>query len=144
MIIKLESDYWDCEYSIFDLIKYNENKCLIDVNYRKHKSDSCFGGFALLFKSPKRNDNTYLEIPIREDGFVYTGDVLVRNLKDYKETDTESAISFMFKYKNMINSIKEFEYDLGKIVKNNECINILYEDNYSKGNSQVVEFKIKE
>ena len=59
MIIKLESDYWDCEYSISDLIKYNENKCLIDVNYRKHESDSCFGRFALLFKSPKRNDNTY-------------------------------------------------------------------------------------
>ena len=43
----------------------------------------------------------------------------------------------------MVNAIKDFEYDLGKTVKNNEYINLLYEDNYHKENSQNVDFKIK-
>ena len=143
-MINLESKYWDCEYNLNELIVFNNRKCLLNPNYEKHKSDNCFGRFSLLFKSPSRyRDNTYLEIAIREDGFVYVSDILVRNFNDFKEVDTHFAISFMLKYKNMVNAIKDFEYDLGKTVKNNEYINLLYEDNYHKENSQNIDFKIK-
>ena len=50
----------------------------------------------------------------------------------------------MLKYKNMINAIRNFEYDLGKLVDNNEYINISYDNNYYKEKSQNIEFKFKD
>lgn len=136
------SKNYDCMYSLEELIKYNNGMCLLDVNYKKHKSDNCFGQFMLLFESPKKEDS-YIEIGIAEDGFVYAGDKRLFSFNEYKKIDVKEAIPFMLKYKNMINSIRSFELDLGGLVDNNECINILYENTYYKENSQSIEFKFK-
>lgn len=136
------SKKYDCMYSLDELAKYNNGKCLIDPNYRKHKSDDCFGQFMLLFKSPK-GDGNYIEIGIAEDGFVYAGDAYIHDYSQYKEADIKFAMTFMLKYKNMVNAIRDFEYDLGRIVKNNEYVNIIYDNNYHKENSQKPDFEIK-
>ena len=49
-----------------------------------------------------------------------------------------------WEYKNMINAIRAFEYDLGKLVDNNEYINIIYDNDYYKEKSQNIEFKFKD
>ena len=68
----LSKNYY-CMYNLEELINYNEWKCIIDINFKRHKTDECFNQFALLFKSPKNNGN-YLELGITEDGFVYLGE----------------------------------------------------------------------
>lgn len=139
----LLSKNYDCMYNLEELINYNEGKCIIDINFKRHKTDECFNQFALLFKSPKNNGN-YLELGIAEDGFVYLGETYLWKNKEYKELNAKLAICFMLKYKNMINAIRNFEYDLGKIVDNNEYINISYDNNYYKEKSQNIEFKFKD
>ena len=50
----------------------------------------------------------------------------------------------MAAYKNMLNSINDFEYEMSKYLDNNNYINIVYGDNYSIANSQKTYFKCKD
>ncbi len=141
---KIESKYWDCKYTMDELFEMNGNKCLLDKNFSKWKHDGCFGQFSLLFKSPEDSNIGYLEVGIREDGFVYISDLDLENEKEYIEIEKKDAIKFMVAYKNMLNSINDFEYEMRKYLDNNNYINIIYEDNYSIANSQKTYFKCKD
>lgn len=141
---KIESKYWDCKYTMDELFEMNGNKCLLDKNFSKWKHDGCFGQFSLLFKSPEDSNIGYLEIGIREDGFVYISDLDLENEKEYIEIEKKDAIKFMAAYKNMLNSINDFEYEMSKYLDNNNYINIVYGDNYSIANSQKTYFKCKD
>lgn len=141
---KIESKYWDCKYTMDELFETNCNKCLLDKNFRKWKHDGCFGQFSLLFKSPEDSNIGYLEVGIREDGFVYISDLDLESEKEYIEIEKKDAIKFMVAYKNMLNSINDFEYEMSKYLDNNNYINIIYEDNYSIANSQKTYFKCKD
>ena len=141
---KIESKYWDCKYTMDELFEMNGNKCLLDKNFRKWKHDGCFGQFSLLFKSPEDSNIGYLEVGIREDGFVYISDLDLENEKEYIEIEKKDAIKFMAAYKNMLNSINDFEYEMSKYLDNKNYINIVYGDNYSIANSQKTYFKCKD
>lgn len=141
---KIESKYWDCKYTMDELFEMNGNKCLLDKNFSKWKHDGCFGQFSLLFKSPEDSNIGYLEVGIREDGFVYISDLDLENEKEYIEIEKKDAIKFMVAYKNMLNSINDFEYEMSKYLDNNNYINIVYGDNYSIANSQKTYFKCKD
>ena len=141
---KIESKYWDCKYTMDELFETNDNKCLLDKNFNKWKHDGCFGQFSLLFKSPEDSSIGYLEVGIREDGFVYISDLDLESEKEYIEIEKKDAIKFMVAYKNMLNSINDFEYEMSKYLDNNNYINIIYEDNYSIANSQKTYFKCKD
>ena len=141
---KIESKYWDCKYTMDELFETNGNKCLLDKNFRKWKHDGCFGQFSLLFKSPEDSNIGYLEVGIREDGFVYISDLDLESEKEYIEIEKKDAIKFMEAYKNMLNSINDFEYEMSKYLDNNNYINIVYGDNYSIANSQKTYFKCKD
>lgn len=143
---KIESKHWDCRYTMDELFEINGDKCLLDKNFNKWKHDCCFSQFSLLFKNPNRDNDLsteYLEIGIREDGFVYISDLDLENEKEYIEIEKKDAIKFMETYKNMLNYISDFEYEMSKYLDNNNCINILYKDNYSISNSQKTYFKCK-
>ena len=144
---KIESKYWDCKYTMDELFEMNNNKCLLDKNFSKWKHDGCFAQFSLLFKNTNKNNDLsagYLEIGIREDGFVYISDLDLENEKEYIEIEKKDAIKFMEAYKNMLNSINDFEYEMRKYLANNNYINIIYGDNYSIENSQKTYFKCKD
>lgn len=141
---KIESKYWDCKYTMDELFEMNGNKCLLDKNFSKWKHDGCFGQFSLLFKSLEDSNIGYLEVGIREDGFVYISDLDLENEKEYIEIEKKDAIKFMVAYKNMLNSINDFEYEMSKYLDNNNYINIVYGDNYSIADSQKTYFKCKD
>lgn len=142
---KIESKYWDCKYTMDELFESNGNKCLLDKNFSKWKHDGCFGQFSLLFKSPKKDSSIgYIEVGIREDGFVYISDLDLECEKEYIEIEKKDAIKFMVAYKNMLNAMNDFEYEMRKYLDNNNYINIIYDDNYSVENSQKTYFKCKD
>lgn len=144
---KLESKYWDCKYTMDELFEMNGNKCLLDKNFNKWKHDCCFAQFSLLFKNTNKNDDLsagYLEIGIREDGFVYISDLDLENEKEYIEIEKKDVIKFMEAYKNMLNSINDFEYEMRQYLDNNNYINIIYGNNYGIENSQKPYFKCKD
>lgn len=144
---KIESKYWDCKYTMDELFEMNGNKCLLDKDFNKWKHDCCFSQFSLLFKNPN-NDNDlsteYIEVGIREDGFVYISDLDLQNEKEYIEIEKKDAIKFMVAYKNMLNSINDFEYEMRKYLDNNTYINILYKNNYGVENAQKIHFDCKD
>lgn len=144
---KIESKYWDCKYTMDELFEMNENKCLLDKDFHKWKHDCCFSLFSLLFKNPNNDNNLsteYIEVGIREDGFVYISDLDLQNEKEYIEIEKKDAIKFMVAYKNMLNSINDFEYEMGKYLVNNNYVNIIYGNNYGVENSQKPYFKCKD
>ena len=128
---KVESKYWDCKYTMDELFEMNSNKCLLDKDFNKWKHDCCFGQFSLLFKNPNNDDDLstgYIEVGIREDGFVYISDLDLQHGKEYIEIEKKDAIKFMEAYKNLMNSINDFEYEMCKYLNNNTYINILYKN----------------
>ena len=144
---KIESKYWDCKYTMDELFEMNENKCLLDKDFHKWKHDCCFSLFSLLFKNPNNDNNLsteYIEVGIREDGFVYISDLDLQNEKEYIEIEKKDAIKFMVAYKNMLNSINDFEYEMSKYLANNNYVNIIYGNNYGVENSQKPYFKCKD
>lgn len=142
---KIESKYWDCKYTMDELFEMNGNKCLLDKNFNKWKHDCCFGLFSLLFKNTNDDDlsTEYIEVGIREDGFVYISDLDLQHGKEYIEIEKKDAIKFMVAYKNMLNSIHDFEYEMNQYLNNNTYINIIYKNNYSVENAQKVHFDCK-
>lgn len=133
---------WDCKYTLEELIEIHSNNpiyrrlglegkddktCFLVANYRKHKSDDCYGGFILLFEVEK---DKYVQIGIKEDGFVYIGDQMYFDEKNTKLFNAEEAIDFMIKYRNFLESTSDFERKLIKIF-DESCINIIYDYNYS-------------
>lgn len=143
---KIESKYWDCRYTMDELFEMNGDKCLLDKNFNKWNHDCCFSQFSLLFKNPNSDNDLstrYIEIGIREDGFVYISDLDLEKEKEYIEIEKKDAIKFMETYKNMLNCINDFEYEMSKYLDNNNHINIIYKNNYSIENSQKTYFKCK-
>ena len=75
---------------------------------------------------------------------MYISDLDLESEKEYIEIEKKDAIEFMVAYKNMLNSINDFEYEMRKYLDNNNYINIIYENNYSIENSQKTYFKCKD
>ena len=77
---KLQSEKWDCVFTLDELVKFNEGNCLLNINYSRHKYDECYGGYLIYLKNPnKNNEREVLEIGITEDGFVYVGDTYIND-----------------------------------------------------------------
>lgn len=152
----LLSKDWDCAYSLEELIEINneilgplnnENYCYLLTNYRKHRSDHCFGRFVLLFAKESKNTITnesrisYLQIGIREDGFTYIGDQF--SIEDAVLMPINKAIDFMMNYRNFMNNMSDFEMKLHEIV-NESCINVIYDHNYQLENMNKTIFTFRE
>lgn len=121
------SKEWDCKYTLADLINNsNDGNCLLEANYRKHESDNCYGRFILLFEIEK---DEYIQVGIKEDGFVYIGDQNHFDEKNTKSINIDRALDFMIRYRNFLEAASDFEMELIKIFNEN-CINIIYDNGY--------------
>lgn len=123
-----ESRHWDLNISLKELIESNKD-CKLDINYRRHKSDDCYGQFMLYFTHPQHPDRPYdIEIGIAEDGFVYAGNG--GSTEEDKIVDIKQAMRFMEKYGTYLNGLNDFVSELGSIGVEQDCINTIYELNY--------------
>ena len=134
---KFQSEkYWDYKVSLTELIN-NSDKVYLNTNYRKHSSDDCYGKFILYLENRDRDDKNninYSLLGICKDGFDYIGDsgYLDVNCSGIKEMDIDEAITFMHKYRDLMVSREEFEYELvNNINVEQSCVNILFESSYN-------------
>ena len=136
---KLQSEKWDCVFTLDELVKFNEGNCLLNINYSRHKYDECYGGYLIYLKNPnKNNEREVLEIGITEDGFNYVGDTYIN---DYflnniltKVVKFETACKIMMSFRDVLKSVDEYERNIIKLIDNN-CVNIVHGYNYSLANS---------
>lgn len=129
----LVSKDWDCQYTFEELLKYEGSYIKFVINYSKHGSDNCYDRFILLFNLPEitnYEDTKYLQVGIKDDGFVYIGDQDYINADNTSLIKTDEAIKFMMSYKEFINSKNKFERELMNRF-NEDCINIIYDCNYN-------------
>lgn len=128
-----ESRHWDLNISLKELLESNKD-CKMDINYRRHKSDDCYGKFLLYFTHPNHPDRPYdIEIGIAEDGFVYAGNG--GSTDEDKIVDVNKAMNFMEKYGIFLNSLNDFESEIGSIGIEEDCINVVYDYNYTIANT---------
>lgn len=125
--------YWDSRISLTDIINKTD-RVYLNTNYRKHSSDDCFGKFILYLENNDKNDKNYTLLGICEDGFECIGEsgYLDINCSGIKEMDIDEAILFMYKYRDLMVSRQEFEYELvNNIGVEQSCVNIVYERSYN-------------
>ena len=136
---KLQSEKWDCVFTLDELVKFNEGNCLLNINYSRHKYDECYGGYLIYLKDPnKNNGREVLEIGITEYGFVYVGDTYINdyflNNITTKVLKFETACKIMMSFRDVLKSVDEYERNIIKLIDNN-CVNIVHGYNYSLANS---------
>ena len=136
---KLQSEKWDCVFTLDELVKFNEGNCLLNINYSRHKYDECYGGYLIYLKNPnENNEREVLEIGITEDGFNYVGDTYINdyflNNIPTKVLKFETACKIMMSFRDVLKSVDEYERNIIKLIDNN-CVNIVHGYNYSLANS---------
>ena len=136
---KLQSEKWDCVFTLDELVKFNEGNCLLNINYSRHKYDECYGGYLMYLKNPnKNNEREVLEIGITEDGFNYVGDTYINdyflNNMPTKIVKFETACKIMMSFRDVLKSVDEYERNIIKLI-DNDCVNIVHGYNYSLANS---------
>ena len=136
---KLQSEKWDCVFTLDELVKFNEGNCLLNINYSRHKYDECYGGYLIYLKNPnKNNEREVLEIGITEDGFNYVGDTYINdyflNNMPTKIVKFETACKIMMSFRDVLKSVDEYERNIIKLI-DNDCVNIVHGYNYSLANS---------
>ena len=136
---KLQSEKWDCVFTLDELVKFNEGNCLLNINYSRHKYDECYGGYLIYLKNPnKNNEREVLEIGITEDGFNYVGDTCIGefflNNTTTKNVKFETACKIMMSFRDVLKSVDEYERNIIKLI-DNDCVNIVHGYNYSLANS---------
>ena len=136
---KLQSEKWDCVFTLDELVKFNEGNCLLNINYSRHKYDECYGGYLMYLKNPnKNNKKEVFEIGITEDGFVYVGDTYINdyflNNMPTKIVKFETACKIMMSFRDVLKSVDEYERNIIKLI-DNDCVNIVHGYNYSLANS---------
>lgn len=136
---KLQSEKWDCVFTLDELVKFNEGNCLLNINYSRHKYDECYGGYLMYLKNPnKNNKKEVFEIGITEDGFVYVGDTYINdyflNNMSTKIVKFETACKIMMSFRDVLKSVDEYERNIIKLI-DNDCVNIVHGYNYSLANS---------
>lgn len=126
--------YWNTRLSLTDLINSSTNT-YVNMNYRKHSSDDCYGKFILYLENRDESNNiNYSLIGICEDGFVHIGDsgYLDTECLGIKKMDIDIAIAFMQKYRDLMLSRDVFEYELVNVLNvEQNCVNISFEHSYN-------------
>ena len=125
----LQSKDWDCKYSLEKLVNYNNDLCLLDINYPFTSDNDCYHKFALMFKSPNPDYDNYIYVAGKEDGLTCIADGNPYVGKELIVITCSKAIMLMLKYIDFMNTSSVFEDELRNVV--DECaINIIYDNNY--------------
>lgn len=107
--IKLESDQWDHNESLGDLLhRDSKNKKLlqetiyIDMVHRRHESDDGFGGITLYI--PHRHDKGFTNIGINHTGFTYDGDAYfgIEQYESIYKVDIFTGLHIMIEYASAV------------------------------------------
>lgn len=110
--VHLESDQWDHEDSLYDVLHYSKDETnhqkpiYIDMKHKRHKSDDGFNGISLYV--PHENDMGFTQIGINHTGFTYDGDSypsqkLPNNLgASIYEVDIDTGLRIMMEYASTV------------------------------------------
>lgn len=138
---ELQSKNWDCSFTLDTLIEYNNDLCLLDVNYPFTSDDDCYHKFALALKLPGEVAAEFVYIGAKEDGLTCIAEGRPYIGKEYLILPYGKALMFMLKYIDFMNTKSSFEMKLRDVV--DECaINIIYDNDYETQHTNCKDFTI--
>lgn len=147
-----QSKFWDCEFSMKELVEKTP-ECILNTKFKPHKSDDSYGLLCLYFpvknvvENPdehlvdSRDSNFVFEVGITDDGFVYNG---TRNIPKGDELNqsslyimkTQKAIEIILNFQKLLiareklaSSLTTARTSVGNTLCE-DCVNIVLSNGY--------------
>lgn len=145
-----QSKFWDCEFSMKELVEKTP-ECILNTKFKPHESDDSYGLLCLYFpvrnivENPDENltvlPNTefVFEVGISDDGFVYNGTATIpkgEHCESLYIISTEKAIEIMLEFQkcmiardNFANTLVTARTSIGSTLRE-DCVNIVLSNGY--------------
>lgn len=146
-----QSKFWDCEFSMKELVEKTP-ECILNTKFKPHKSDDSYGLLCLYFpvrniiENPDEhlttlpNSEFVFEVGISYDGFVYNGTTTVPKgdqCKSLYVISTEKAIEIMLEFQKCViardifaNKLVTARTSTGNTLRE-DCVNIVLSNEYT-------------